>query len=73
MKKTLSILLAVAFVLTAVLSLTGCGKNREIFIGQGWKDQKLEGLGIGKCCRGASECVMGCPPTADQISKLLLK
>ena len=32
MKKTLSILLAVAFVLTAVLSLTGCGKKEEIVI-----------------------------------------
>lgn len=32
MKKTLSILLTVAFVLTAVLSLTGCGKKEEIVI-----------------------------------------
>ena len=32
MKKTRSILLTVAFVLTAVLSLTGCGKKEEIVI-----------------------------------------
>ncbi|MBP3652816.1 MAG: DUF362 domain-containing protein [Clostridia bacterium] len=59
--------------LVRAMYLTGCGQNREIYIGQGWKDQKLDGLGIGKCCRGAQDCVMGCPPTADQISKMLLK
>ena len=32
---------------------------------------KLDGLGIGRCCRGAGTCVMGCPPTAEAIAKQL--
>lgn len=43
------------------------GSSKEIYIGQGWAGTSLEGLGIGKCCRGASSCVMGCPPTAESI------
>ena len=46
-----------------------CGQGQEIYIGQGWQGKRLDGLGIGKCCRGAAECVMGCPPTADAIAK----
>ncbi len=39
----------------------------KIFIGQGNQEQILEGLGIGRCCRGAETCVVGCPPTASAI------
>jgi hypothetical protein len=43
-------------------------KNR-IFIGQGFQGSVLEGIGIGKCCKGAKTCIMGCPPSADAIIK----
>ena len=56
--------------LVRALYATRCGQ-KEIYIGQGWQGQELPGLGIGKCCRGASQCVMGCPPTAEAIAKRL--
>jgi hypothetical protein len=43
------------------------GHDREM----GWTNKKINGLGIGKCCKNASVCVMGCPPTADEIAKRL--
>ena len=45
----------------------GIHVDGDIFIGQGYQNKTLEGIGIGKCCRGADKCVMGCPPTADMI------
>lgn len=42
-----------------------------VFIGQGYKGQPLEGLGIGECCKGATRCVHGCPPSADAIRHAL--
>ena len=57
--------------LVRALHATGCGQDEEIYIGQGWQGQTLNGLGIGKCCRGADQCVMGCPPTADAIARKL--
>ena len=47
------------------------GRNREIYIGQGWQGKNLpEGaLGIGRCCSGAGECVKGCPPSAQDIAE----
>jgi len=57
--------------LVRALHATRCGQREEIYIGQGWQGQTLEGLGIGKCCRGAEKCVMGCPPTAEAIAKAL--
>jgi len=47
------------------------GSSKEIYIGQGWAGASMEGLGIGKCCRGASSWVMGCPPTAESIVRAL--
>lgn len=46
-------------------------QQEEIYIDQGWQGQTLPSLGIGKCCRSAFRCVMGCPPTAKQIAKAL--
>lgn len=43
----------------------------EIFIGQGWKEVELDGIGIGNCCSKATTCIMGCPPTAEEISEKL--
>ena len=57
--------------LVRALYATRCGQGQEIYIGQGWKGQKLDGLGIGACCRGAANCVMGCPPTAEAVAKAL--
>lgn len=57
--------------LVRALYSSRCGQKERIYIGQGWQGKKLDGLGIGKCCRGADDCVMGCPPTAEQIAKKL--
>lgn len=43
----------------------------RISIGQGYEGKSVKGIGIGKCCRGAEVCVMGCPPTASAILELL--
>ncbi len=42
-----------------------------IFIGQGYKGKKMDGVGIGVCCSGASRCVPGCPPSALDIVEAL--
>ena len=50
------------------------GKTRtrgKIHIGQGFEGRSGEGIGIGKCTRGFSECVMGCPPKALDIIEAL--
>ena len=57
--------------LVRALYTSRCGEREEIYIGQGWKGKKLDGLGVGKCCHGSVECVMGCPPTAEKIAKKL--
>lgn len=57
--------------LIRALYVTGKGKNEDIYIGQGWQGQQLEGLGIGRCCAHADRCVMGCPPTAEAIAQML--
>ena len=57
--------------LVRALHTTRCGQGQEIFIGQGWQGKTPEGLGIGRCCRGVSQCVPGCPPTAEAIAKVL--
>lgn len=43
----------------------------KIFIGQGYKQQKLEGLGIGSCTSGCTKHLPGCPPSALSIVKFL--
>ena len=58
--------------LTRALYMTRSGENGEIYIGQGWRGQTLAGLGIGRCCSGAAECVPGCPPTAEAVAKKLM-
>ena len=57
--------------LVRALHATGYGQREEIYIGQGWQGKTLQGIGIGKCCRGAETCVMGCPPTAEAIGNAL--
>ena len=42
-----------------------------VLIGQGFRGQEKEGLGIGNCCRGCSRYVKGCPPSAIDIVRAL--
>lgn len=42
-----------------------------IHIGQGFSGQAIDGIGIGRCCGGASVHVPGCPPSAEAIGRLL--
>ncbi len=57
--------------LVRALHTSRCGEKEAIYIGQGWQGKALDGLGIGRCCRGADQCVMGCPPTAESIARKL--
>ena len=49
----------------------GVRVTEPIYIGQGFQGQSLEGIGIGRCCAGASCPVKGCPPTAEAILSVL--
>ncbi len=49
----------------------GCRPNMPIAIGQGYRGTTIDGLGIGVCCAGATHCVTGCPPTAQDIANAL--
>ena len=53
------------------LDRAGVRVEEDIYIGQGWQGKSLDGIGVGRCCAGAARCVQGCPPTAEQITKLL--
>ena len=55
--------------LVRALYAGGRGQDVDICIGQGFQGKTFDGLGIGRCCRGAAHCVMGCPPTAGQIAE----
>ena len=57
--------------LIRALHASRCREKEQIYIGQGWQGKSPDGLGIGRCCRGATQCVMGCPPTAEAIAKKL--
>lgn len=57
--------------LVRALYASGYGKDLDICIGQGWQDKAFDGMGIGKCCKGATRCVMGCPPSAGAIADAL--
>jgi hypothetical protein len=43
------------------------GVKEKIKIGQGFKDYKGQGVGIGKCTSGCEYSVKGCPPKAKDI------
>ncbi|NLZ54968.1 MAG: DUF362 domain-containing protein [Thermoanaerobacteraceae bacterium] len=47
--------------------------NGKIHIGQGFKQIKGEGIGVGVCTRAFDKNVPGCPPTAKDIIELLKK
>jgi hypothetical protein len=41
--------------------------SEKIHIGQGFKGKSGEGVGVGNCCYGFSQNVVGCPPKAVDI------
>lgn len=45
--------------------------NKDIYIGQGYKDKRLPGLGIGTCTRNFKDYLPGCPPSALDIVRFL--
>ena len=45
--------------------------RERISIGQGFRGENVSGIGIGRCCSQADRCVMGCPPSAEDIIKAL--
>ena len=57
--------------LVRALHAFGRGHTDEIYIGQGFYGQELDGLGVGSCCAGARVCIPGCPPTAQAIVRQL--
>jgi len=50
---------------------SGGKSGKNIYIGQGFKEKRGEGIGIGNCTRGFSTCVKGCPPKAVDIMQVL--
>ncbi len=46
-------------------------KNNPIKIGQGYKNQKEEGIGVGLCTADISNTVKGCPPSTPAILDFL--
>ncbi len=57
--------------LVRALYATDGDHGHDIYIGQGWQGKALDGLGVGKCCKGAARYVSGCPPTADAVVRKL--
>jgi len=47
--------------------------EEKIYIGQGFKDKTLDGIGIGICTSRFAKCVKGCPPKAKDIVDFLAK
>lgn len=45
--------------------------KEKVYIGQGFKGQADEGIGIGVCTAGFTHCVKGCPPKAKDILHFL--
>jgi len=47
------------------------GIKQPIYIGQDFQGQELQGIGIGRCTNKCTQNVVGCPPTAAEIIKIL--
>ena len=50
---------------------SGIKVTKPIYIGQEFRGQTMDDIGIGACCSGASCPVKGCPPTAQAILDVL--
>ena len=47
--------------------------KEAVLIGQGYKDKKIPGIGIGSCLKEASNYIKGCPPSYEEILAFLKK
>jgi uncharacterized protein (DUF362 family) len=45
--------------------------REKLYIGQGFKNKRHDGIGIGICTLGFDKCVKGCPPKARDIVEFL--
>jgi uncharacterized protein (DUF362 family) len=45
----------------------------KLYIGQYYRNQSIQGIGIGSCTSGFSDCIRGCPPKAKDILEYLEK
>ncbi len=45
----------------------------NIYIGQGYKNMEMTGIGIGSCTRGADVYLKGCPPSAKDIIDFIIE
>lgn len=53
--------------------LLNCYKNNPVKIGQGYRGEKPEGIGVGSCTAGISDSVAGCPPATSEVLSFLEK
>ena len=53
------------------LHRSGRRGNKKICIGQGFKGQTRDAIGIGNCTSGFDVCIKGCPPKAVDIMEVL--
>lgn len=56
-----------------VLSEEGHPLPETVRIGQGFKGQAVDGMGVGQCLTGCTSFVPGCPPTSAEIVNFLKK
>ncbi|MFU0783992.1 MAG: DUF362 domain-containing protein [Thermoanaerobacterium thermosaccharolyticum] len=47
--------------------------EKRIYIGQGFKEKEIDGVGIGMCTRNFTHSVNGCPPKAKDILNFLMQ
>lgn len=45
--------------------------KQKVYIGQGFKGQAMDGIGIGVCAQGFTHNIKGCPPKAKDIMEFL--
>lgn len=57
--------------LVRALHTVGNQTGRPIAIGQGWQGKTFDGVGVGRCCCGADLPIPGCPPTAEEIARVI--
>jgi len=60
-----------AALIFALNNSAGTLPRDKIKIGQGFRDKKCSGIGVGNCTAGCERYVPGCPPTAVGIIKEL--
>jgi uncharacterized protein (DUF362 family) len=55
----------------SVLDREGILPEEPLFIGQGYQGKSVAGKGIGKCLKGATSYVKGCPPSVNDMVEFL--